>query len=85
MRHRIDAKNSPKAASEKAKIKVYEIIQGWIYLGQSFYSFQHQQKPMCRRHIWYTRYRVPPLQSSSIAECLRSFLSAFECLIIPVV
>ena len=37
------------------------------------------------RHFWYTRYCVPPLQSCGIAECLRSFLSAFERLNIPVV
>ena len=27
---------------------------------------------MCRRHFWYTRYRVPPLQPGSITECLLS-------------
>ena len=37
------------------------------------------------RHFWYTWYHVPQLQSYGIAECLRSFSSAFECPNIPVV
>ena len=36
------------------------------------------------RHFWHSRYRVPPLQSGGIAECIRSFLPAFECAIILV-
>ena len=37
------------------------------------------------RHFWYTRYRVPPLPSSGITECLHRFPSTFERLSIPVV
>ena len=28
---------------------------------------------MCGCHFWYTRYRMPPLQSGSITKCLRKF------------
>ena len=36
-----------------------------------------------RRHFWYTRYHLPPLQScSKVAECWCSFLFVLECPII---
>ena len=39
----------------------------------------------CGCHVWYTRYRVPPVQSCSTAKCSRSFLFTLDCPIIPVV
>ena len=40
---------------------------------------------MCGHTFWYTMYCIPPLQSCGTTECLHSFLSTFECQIIPVV
>ena len=40
---------------------------------------------MRSHHLWYTRYRVPLLQSGGIAEYLCTFPSALECPSIPVV
>ena len=30
---------------------------------------------MCGHHFWHTSYRIPPLQSCVITECLHSFVS----------
>ena len=44
-----------------------------------------QRETMRGHHFWYIRYRVPPLQSGGITECLRTFPFVFERLSIPVV
>ena len=77
----IDAKISPKEALEKAQTTVPEnrYIQGLSFL------LLASTRNNVRASFWYTRYHVPPLQSCSITECLRSFLSAVECPIIPVI
>ena len=86
--HGIDAKIFPKA-SEKPQTMMSEnrytspkIDVFWSAILLLLYC---QQERMRRHHFWYTRYRVPPLQSCGIAECLRSFPSAFQCPNIPVV
>ena len=43
------------------------------------------RETMRGHHLWYTRCRIPLLQSCGIAECLHGFPSAFERPSIPVV
>ena len=58
------------------------IIFAAVYLPTElpqYWSVVTEFASQARRHFWYTRYHVPQLQSCGIAECLRSFPSAFEC------
>ena len=66
-------------------LKIDTLFRRLMFFGRPFNRFKRQQETMRGRHFWYTRYRVPPLQSCGIAECLRSFPSAFERPNIPVV
>ena len=73
--HRIDTKISPKAALEKAQT-VYENRYTFPKIDVFQTAISSLLAPtgnMRRRHFWYTRYRVPPLQSCGIAECLPQF------------
>ena len=86
--HRIDAKISPKAASEKAQTTVSENTYTFPNIDvfrTAILSLLAPTGNNARASFLYTRYHVPQLQSCAIAECLRSFPSAFECPNIPVV
>ena len=88
LEHRIDAKISPKAASEKAQTTVSENTYTFPNIDvfrTAILSLLAPTGNNARASFWYTRYHVPQLQSCGIAECLRSFHSAFECPNIPVV
>ena len=78
-------KNQLQRRHRQLCLKIDPVFRGLMSFERSFYRFWRQQETMCRRHFWYSRYHVPPLQCCGIAECLRSFLSAFECPIIPAV
>ena len=83
--HRIDAEISPKAASEKEQTTVSENRYTSPKIGVFRTAILTLLAPTgnnARSHFWYTRCRVPPLQSDGIAECLPS---AFERPSIPVV
>ena len=81
LEHRIDAKISPKAPSEKAQTTVSENR----YTSPKINVFQMAILSLLAptgnttsgRHFWYSRYRIPPLQSCGITESLHSFPSAF--------
>ena len=83
--HCIDAKISPKAASEKAQITVSENR----YTSPKIDVFQTViltlEETMRGHYFWYTRYCIPSLQFCSITEYLCSFPSMFERPSIPVV
>ena len=75
--HRIDAKISPKAASEKAQTTVSENTYTFPNIDVFRTAILSLLAPTGNNarghHFWYTRYHVPQLQSCGIAECLRSF------------
>ena len=74
--HCIDAKISPKAASEKAQITVSENRYTSLKIDvfqMAILTLLAPQETMRGRHFWYTRYCLPTLQFGGITECLRSF------------
>ena len=82
--HRIDAKISPKAASEKVQTTVSENTYTFPNIDIFRTAILSLLAPT-GNNARASFYHVPQLQSCGIAECLRSFPSAFECPNIPVV
>ena len=86
--HRNDAEISPKPASEKAQTTVSENRYTSLKIDVYQTAILMLLAPTgnnAQASIWYTRCRVPLLQSCGIAECLRSFPSAFDCPSIPAI
>ena len=67
--HRIDAKISPKAASEKAQTTVSENTCTFpnidVFRTAILSLLAPTQETMRGRHFWYTRYHVPQLPRTS--------------------
>ena len=93
--HHVNAKISPKAASEKVPSTVSENRYTSLNIDVFRTAILMLLAPTGNNawvgggggggHLHYTRYCLPPLQSGGIAECLCSFPSAFERPSVPVV
>ena len=77
--HRIHVKVSSKASSENAQTTVSENRYTNPFIDvfrMVILSLLASTEIMCGHHFWHTSYRIPPLQSCVITECLRSFVFA---------
>ena len=79
MGHSIHIKVSSKASSENAQTTVSENRYTNPFIDvfrMVILSLLASAETMCGHHFWHTSYRIPPLQSCVITECLRSFVFA---------